>query len=77
MKIGIALLSAIAWAHAAGADAVRPNIVIIYTDDQPQRSLGCMGNPVISTPNMDRLAAEGVLFENMFVTTAICMANLS
>ncbi len=75
MKTIIALLFVFLWARTWAESVSRPNIVIIYTDDQPQRSLGAMGNPAISTPNMDRLAAEGVLFENMFVTTAICMVS--
>jgi len=58
-----------------GAEDRRPNILFMFTDDQPQVCLGCMGNPHIQTPNVDRLAAEGVLFTNAFVTTAICCSN--
>ncbi len=57
------------------AEAEKPNILFIFTDDQPQICMGCMGNEHIQTPNMDRLAAEGVLFSNAFVTTAICCSN--
>ena len=53
----------------------RPNILIMYTDDQAQKCLGIMGNKHIQTPNMDRLAQRGVLFNNAFVTTAICCVN--
>ncbi len=53
----------------------RPNILFLFTDDQPQSCLGCIGNEHIQTPNLDRLAAEGVLFTNAFVTTAICCSN--
>jgi len=53
----------------------RPNIIFLMSDDQRWNLMGCMGNPVIKTPNMDRLAAEGVLFENAFLTTSICMAS--
>ncbi|MCK4920304.1 MAG: sulfatase-like hydrolase/transferase, partial [Bacteroidales bacterium] len=53
----------------------RPNIIFMMSDDQRWDLMGCMGNPVIKTPNMDRLAAEGVLFENAFLTTSICMAS--
>ena len=53
----------------------RPNILIMYTDDQAQKCLGIMGNKHIQTPNMDRLAKRGVLFNNAFVTTAICCCN--
>ena len=52
-----------------GLAAARPNFVFFLTDDQPYNGMGCMGNPVIETPNMDRLAAEGVLFDRAFVTT--------
>ena len=61
--------------EARGGEPGRPNILFMFTDDQPQIGMGCMGNPHIRTPNMDRLAAEGVLFENAFVTTAICCSN--
>ena len=53
----------------------RPNIILMYTDDQPQNCLGIMGNAHIQTPNMDRLAQRGILFNNAFVTTAICCCN--
>jgi len=53
----------------------RPNIIFLMADDQRWDAMGCMGNPVIKTPNMDRLAADGVLFENAFLTTSICMAS--
>lgn len=53
----------------------RPNILFILVDDQRFDSLGCAGHPVLQTPNIDRLAANGVRFENMFVTTSICMAS--
>ena len=65
-------------APASSADAAegkRPNIVFFLTGDQPQVGLGSMGNRHIQTPNMDRLAAEGVLFTNAFVTTSICDAT--
>ena len=55
--------------------ARRPNIIFLMADDQRADAMGCMGNPVIKTPNMDRLAADGVLFENAFLTTSICMAS--
>ncbi len=42
------------------------------TDDQRWDGMSCAGNPVLKTPNMDRIAAEGVRFENMFVTTSLC-----
>jgi len=49
-----------------------PNIIFILSDDHRWDHMGCMGHPFIQTPAMDRLAAEGVLFENAFVTTSLC-----
>jgi arylsulfatase A-like enzyme len=57
------------------ADAPRPNVLFILTDDQRWDMMGCAGNPIIRTPNMDALAKDGVRFRNMFVTTAICAAS--
>src|SRR5438876_12308994 len=47
----------------------RPNLVFILTDDQRFDAMHCAGNGLIQTPNIDRLAAEGVRFRNHFVTT--------
>ncbi|MBJ42049.1 MAG: sulfatase [Planctomycetaceae bacterium] len=53
----------------------RPNILFLLTDNQPWHALGAAPNPVIYTPNMDRLAHQGVRFTNAFVTTPICAAS--
>ncbi len=54
---------------------VRPNIILLLTDDQRNDTLGCAGHPIVQTPNIDTLAAQGVRFENCFVTTSICAAS--
>ena len=56
------------------ADA-RPNIVFLFADDLCSYAVGCYGNPDVQTPNLDRLARDGVLFEKHYNTTAICMAS--
>lgn len=53
----------------------RPNIIFILTDDQRFDALGAMGNSIIQTPNMDRLARAGILFQNSYVTTSICCVS--
>jgi arylsulfatase A-like enzyme len=53
----------------------RPNIIFILTDDQRWDSMGCMGNKIIKTPNLDQLASRGTLFTNMFCTTSICATS--
>ena len=50
----------------------RPNLIFILTDDHRWDFLGCAGHPWLKTPNIDRLAREGVLFDNTFVTTSLC-----
>ena len=54
---------------------IRPNIILLLTDDQRNDTLGCAGHPIVQTPNIDTLAAQGVRFENCFVTTSICAAS--
>jgi arylsulfatase A-like enzyme len=54
---------------------MKPNFVFFLTDDQAYNGLSCTGNPVLKTPHLDQLAAEGVLFEKAFVTTAICCCS--
>ncbi len=55
----------------------RPNMVMLVADDHGREAVGCYGNPVVSTPSIDRLAAEGLRFENAFCTTASCSASRS
>lgn len=54
-----------------------PNIILIVADDHGKDALGCYGNPVIQTPNLDELAATGTLFNKAFCTTASCSASRS
>ncbi|TDI38805.1 MAG: mucin-desulfating sulfatase [Acidobacteria bacterium] len=55
--------------------ADRPNILFFLSDDQRNDQMGAAGHPILETPTMDRLAAEGVRFTNAFVTTSICAAS--
>lgn len=50
----------------------QPNFIFILTDDQRHDAMGCAGNPIVQTPNIDSLAARGVRFEKAFVTLSIC-----
>lgn len=52
-----------------------PNIIVLVTDDQRADALGCAGTPILHTPNLDRLAEQGMRFENAFVTTSICAVS--
>jgi arylsulfatase A-like enzyme len=50
----------------------RPNILLIYVDDLGYGDLGSFGHPVIQTPNIDRLASEGVTLTNYYAPSALC-----
>ncbi len=50
----------------------RPNIIIIYPDQMRADAMGCSGNPCIQTPNLDRLASQGVRFNNAFTSFPLC-----
>ncbi len=77
LALGVAagMLMGLFGRTAAAAQPGPPNIVFLLTDDQRWDTLRCMGNPIIQTPNIDRLAEQGVVFTNCFVTTSICMTN--
>ena len=50
----------------------RPNILFIMSDDHSERAISAYGSNLISTPNIDRIAKEGIRFNNSFVTNSIC-----
>ena len=55
----------------------RPNILFVLSDQHNAQVLGCAGNDVIRTPNLDRLAAEGVLFEQAYCQNPLCVPGRS
>ena len=73
-------VAAAALQHCAGAarqdagrdPARRPNFVVILTDDQGYADLGCYGAPLLDTPNLDRMAAEGVRFTDFYAAAPNC-----
>ncbi len=73
--LGLGGVASQGMAAAVSASPRRPNFVVIVTDDQRFDSIGCAGNRHIQTPEIDRLANEGVQFRNAFVTTPICCAS--
>ena len=55
--------------------SVKPNIVIIFTDDQGYADIGCFGAKNYKTPNLDRMASEGRKFTDFYVAQAVCGAS--
>ena len=68
------LLPPVAWVLSvvAAAAADRPNIIFIMSDDHAAHAISAYGSKVNQTPNIDRLAREGMLLRNVFVTNSIC-----
>ena len=50
----------------------KPDILIIFSDQHSASITGCYGDPVVRTPNIDRLAAEGALFEQAYCPLPVC-----
>lgn len=69
------MFGSVAALQARPSPRRRPNIIFLLTDDQRWDALGCTGNRIIQTPNIDRLARDGVVFTNNFCTTSICMTS--
>src|ERR1700693_4267630 len=70
------MLPAAAVAAAQNAPrARRPNFLVIVTDDQGIGDVGCFGHPEVRTPNLDRLASEGVRFTQWYANAPVCSAS--
>ena len=71
MKLFVAIVSfLIACVGFAGPK--RPNILFLFTDDHATQALGAYGHGLNKTPNLDRIAKEGMLFRRCLVTNSIC-----
>ncbi|SVD38311.1 uncharacterized protein METZ01_LOCUS391165, partial [marine metagenome] len=53
----------------------QPNILLVYSDDQGSVDVNCYGSKDLATPNLDKLAATGVRFTQMYSPSAICSAS--
>lgn len=68
--ITFVLLNTASIVRAEGIPAHdKPNFIIIFTDDQGYQDLGCFGSPNIRTPDIDRMAREGMRFTNFYSQT--------
>lgn len=57
------------------SNSEKPNIIIVYADDQGYQDLGCFGSPTIKTPHIDQLAINGTRFTNFHVAQPVCTAS--
>lgn len=74
------IFTAIIWACYGLSPAFaqkKPNILIFLSDDLNQQDIGCYGNPDVRTPNIDRLAADGMRFNRAYAASPICTPSRS
>lgn len=75
-RVMIALLATIWLAtESSASDHPRPNVVLINCDDLGYADVGCFGATAYATPNIDRLAEQGIRFERFYVAQAVCSAS--
>ncbi|MDZ7606003.1 MAG: sulfatase-like hydrolase/transferase [Cyclobacteriaceae bacterium] len=73
---GIGIILPIAFmVFNCGAPATIRNVVVILADDHARHVSGLYGNPIIQTPNIDKLAIEGITFHNAYCNAPICSAS--
>lgn len=70
------LMPFIVYGQNSKNDSKQPNILWIVADDLGP-NLGCYGSPLVKTPNIDQLAAEGILYRNHFTVSAVCSPSRS
>ena len=64
--------AALPFLTSCGKGDTPPNILFIMSDDHAEKAISSYGGDLIETPNIDRIAREGILFKNSFVTNSIC-----
>jgi arylsulfatase len=69
---GIAAFFSTGASVTAAAGATKPNLIVILADDLGYNDLGCFGSPLIKTPNLDKMAREGLRFTSFYVGAPVC-----
>lgn len=68
----ISVLVTLSFFHLATFAQTKPNIVVLFSDDAGYADFGFQGSKTFPTPNLDKLASEGVVFKQAYVTAAVC-----
>ena len=66
--LGACLVALMAWTPASAADPARPNVIVIMADDLGAEGLASYGSTIYTTPNLDKMAREGMRFNNAYAT---------
>ena len=56
-------------------ETIKPNVIIIFTDDQGYQDVGCFGATDIKTPHLDQMAKEGIRLTDFYAAQAVCSAS--
>lgn len=78
--LALLLAGMLPWAGFAAAPGIvrrPPNILLIVSDDQAWTDFGFMGHPIVATPNLDRLARQGLCFPRGYVPSSLCCPSLA
>lgn len=73
LLFALAMFAALPRVHAATPDFTRPNLVIIFTDDQGCADVGKSGAKGFTPPNFDRMADQGAIFRNFHGAQPVCL----
>jgi arylsulfatase A-like enzyme len=71
----LAFLGIISCANQQPEAIKKPNVIIIFTDDQGYQDIGCFGSPDIKTPHLDKMAQEGIKLTDFYSAQAVCSAS--
>ena len=75
--LGLMVFAAGWWFLKSRHSTTPPNFLLVITDDQSWAHTGYAGDPVLRTPNFDRIAEEGVYFDNGYTSAPTCTAARS
>ena len=75
LAFAVAIVISFTYCDSSTEEEPVKNVIVIVGDDHSSRALGCYGNNIVQTPNLDRLASEGTIFTNAYSNAPVCSAS--